>query len=505
MAAWIGILTAVALYVAACPPHDWALAGWVAPGVLLVSAGRLAPARAFAAGVAFGVLMGAGVAGWVFHAMLEYFEFDRLRAAGFAFLVWLVYGGVPFGLLTAAYASLSRHVAPVMRPPLAAWLWVTAELVRAQCLTGLPWELLGHTQYRQLTLVQIADLGGVYAVSFVVVLASVAAVESLVAVRAGLGGRLRWAGPLVMPTAVLTATLAYGVIARAIVARTDAAAPASTVAVVQGNIPNAFRWKRAFFEQTLETYAGLTNATQPAHPDLIVWPENAADFYLDREPLLRLQLGPVAGLARAGLVLGGPRLASDAEARNAAYWIGPDGTVRAVYDKQRLVPFAEYDPFARLDAPPSDGPVYTPGPEAEPIHTGAGALGVVICYEVLFPRLVSALVRRGAEVLVNLSNDSWLDRGDGAAPRQHFSMSVFRAIETRRFLVRAAASGLSGFVTPAGEIYDTIPVGTAAARVGRVAARRGLTLYVRFGDAWVPAVGLAIVAALAAGAHRRSA
>jgi len=153
-------------------------------------------------------------------------------------------------------------------------------------------------------------------------------------------------------------------------------------------------------------------------------------------------------------------------------------------------------------ADPEDGPIYTPGTDAQPIRTEIGPLGVVICYEILFPRLVNELVRRGAEVLVNLSNDSWLDDGDGAAPRQHFSMAVFRAVETRRFLVRAAASGLSGFVAPTGEIYATVAVGAAATSVARVVPRHGQTPYVRFGDVWVPGVGVLVALGIALGARR---
>jgi apolipoprotein N-acyltransferase len=130
-------------------------------------------------------------------------------------------------------------------------------------------------------------------------------------------------------------------------------------------------------------------------------------------------------------------------------------------------------------------PVYGPGGSAEPLVTTVGRLGTMICYEVLFPDLVRDLVRRGAQVLVNVSNDSWLDAGSGAALEQHFSMTVFRAIETRRDLVRAAGSGASGFVDPFGRIGATVPRNTAGAVVGRVRLRDELTPYVRWGDAWI--------------------
>jgi apolipoprotein N-acyltransferase len=124
-------------------------------------------------------------------------------------------------------------------------------------------------------------------------------------------------------------------------------------------------------------------------------------------------------------------------------------------------------------------------------------LGTLICYEALFPHLVRDLVRRGADLLVNISNDSWLDSGDGAAPRQHLSMVVFRAIETRRYVVRASASGVSGFITPLGELYSLVPSDRAGAAVASVVPLHGSTAYVRWGDAWILLGGLCTAAVLA--------
>jgi apolipoprotein N-acyltransferase len=128
--------------------------------------------------------------------------------------------------------------------------------------------------------------------------------------------------------------------------------------------------------------------------------------------------------------------------------------------------------------------------------------GVVICYEVLFPHLVRELVAGGADLLVNVSNDSWLDAGDGAAPAQHFSMAVFRAIETRRFLVRAATTGVSGVVTPVGEVATSVRAGAAGTAVAPVVLRRDRTFYARWGDAWVVAAGVVLAAACARSAPR---
>ena len=481
-----GVTLAAGLYTLACPPHEYAVAAWAVPALLLVPTRRCAWPWGFVWGALFAVLMGWGVTGWAYHAALEYFAFNRLLSAAFAVAVWLVYGGLPYGTMLAASARIVPAVPAWARAPVGAWLWLVAEWLRTALLTGMPWELLGHTQFRHLGLVQIADLGGVPAVSFVIALASLAAAEVLVDRRALRG--------LALPAAVLVATLVYGAARRDLYGappRDDG----PTVAVVQGNIPNEFRWKRAFFEQTLLTYAGLSARVGGA-PDLIVWPENAVNFYVNREPMLLAQLGDVATLARDGLLVGGPRLTDAGEARNSAYLIAPGGGIVDTYDKRHLVPLAEYNPLRRAATTP-DEPVYGPGGDARPFRTDSMRVGTLICYEVLFPGLVRDLVRKGADVLVNISNDAWLDAGDGAARRQHFSMAVFRAIETRRFLVRAAATGVSGFITPAGELYATLPGDTQGASVGRVRPADGLTPYVRWGDAWVAVSGAVILGLLA--------
>lgn len=491
-----GIVGAAALFTVACPPYEWAFAAWVVPGLLLVTTRGLRPLAAFFTGAAFGSLIGWGVSGWMPGALLDYFAADARWAWGTACAAWLLYVGIPNGLLTLAYSLAVPRVPAAARAPIGAWLWVASEWLRATMLTGMPWELLGHSQFGQLQLIQVADLGGVYAVSFVVALISIAVAELVADGCAGRWlGRAAVAKRLAWPAALLAAVLVYGATVASRWDRQAAGARMRTVAVVQGNVPNAFRWKRAYFERALATYVGLTMGV-PNRPDLIVWPENAVNFYLEREPALRAPLAAVAGQSRDGLLVGGPRLNGTAAAHNSAYLIDARGGVAGVYDKRRLVPFAEYDPLPSVGTMQngSTDVVYMPGTSDAPVRAGNANLGTLICYEVLFPALARSLVRNGADVLINLSNDSWLDRGDGAAPRQHFSMAGFRAVETRRYLVRAASSGVSGFINPYGRPYATLPVDAAGATVATIELQDSLTPYVRYGDAWlgIGAIGAAL-------------
>jgi len=166
----------------------------------------------------------------------------------------------------------------------------------------------------------------------------------------------------------------------------------------------------------------------------------------------------------------------------------------------RLVPFAEYAPLD-LHAMSAIDATFAPGAGTAPIALPRGPLGVLICYEILHADLARDLVRHGARLLVNISNDAW------AAPTaalQTFSMAVFRAVETRRWVVRAATTGISGAIAPTGAVGPVLGTGTADLLAVDVAPREDLTPYVRMGDAFAWACVLAAVAALAASCRQRS-
>jgi apolipoprotein N-acyltransferase len=199
--------------------------------------------------------------------------------------------------------------------------------------------------------------------------------------------------------------------------------------------------------------------------------------------MLAAQLSSLAMRHRTDLIFGGPR--SDASlVFNSVRLISSRGLNAGQYDKQRLVLLAEANPFASA-APVSESPQeFAVGSTPGVLRGGSWRLGVSICHEILFPDVVSRSVEDGADVLVNVSNDGWLDGGSGVASRQHFAMAVFRAVETRRYLVRAATTGVSGVVDPYGRITKALPPGTGGVLTASVAGRTALTPYVRFGDAF---------------------
>ncbi|HWP65269.1 MAG TPA: apolipoprotein N-acyltransferase [Candidatus Limnocylindria bacterium] len=481
-----------ACYALALPPFDiWPLA-WVALVPLLDIAGAASPRAAFGWGAAAGFVTSWTVTWWLAQAISSYFAANIALGAAATCAAYVLAVSSTFGAFAWLVATAGRVLPRPARSFAAAALWVGCEFVRARVLAD-PWALLGYTQYRVVPLIQIASLTGVYGVSFVVALGN-AALAEMTAAGGSVGERLR------AVLAPLATVLAVALAGAGTLHGATPPARALPAAIVQTNVPPAYRWDRRYAERQLAAALRLTNEALRDDPGLVVWPENALSLYLDQEPLLLASLRELARERGTDLVLGGPRHA-EGRTYNSAYVLdGRDGSLH-VYDKQRLVPAAEapivpVGPTERDESPRS----FTPGRLAGLVRART-ALGVSICHEILYPETVHPAVADGAEVLVNIANDGWLDGGYGVASRQHFAMAVLRAVEARRYLVRAATTGVSGIVDPWGRVLAASAPGVAGVITAPVDARRGTTPYVRFGD-WFAVACLLCVPALALAARR---
>jgi apolipoprotein N-acyltransferase len=255
---------------------------------------------------------------------------------------------------------------------------------------------------------------------------------------------------------------------------------ARPVAVVQTNVAPVPEWNRAYTERQIMAHIRETERVAAADPPpaLIVWPEYAVPRYLESEPMLAQQLADIASRHRTDLLFGTPR-AENGRLYNSVRLLSPNAGHDGHYDKQRLVLFAESDPLRAASAHDE----FTASRDPALISSFL-PLGVSICHEALFPDLMAREVYAGAQLLVNVSNDGWLDAGRGIASRQHFVMAVFRAVENRRFLIRAATTGVSGIVDPYGRVVDEIPPRVDGAVRAIVAGRLEVTPYARLGDAF---------------------
>jgi len=450
-----------------------------------------------------------GIAYWVYYAVAAYFAL--------VFPLNLFVTLLSYGLFVGSYTGLAAACSCVLMRSSSVFrwigipaLWVSAELARTSLFSGFSWELLGYTQYRQLSLIQITDITGVYGLSFLLALSGYVFAECSIAFpllhrpgfpRAARLGRLPWPA-LGCLLGVVGLTLCYGSLR--LHHYESPAAPSLKLALVEGNVPNAQRWQRVHYAATLLQYMSVTRQGVAGRPvDLVVWPEFAVGFYLDREPLLRVQLGQLTQNLATSLLLGAPRIEETAvgsHSYNSAYLFAPSGALQETYDKMRLLPFAEYRPLPlllfRRDQDHELPSEFTPGRKPTIFLLPQAAFGVTICYESTYPDLSRHLVRDGAQFLVNISNDTWLVKGGGAATAQHFSMAVFRAVENKRPLVRATTAGISGFVDPTGHSHH-LSTKEAGVVFGDVIPRREVTVYARYGD-WFAygCVGVALIALL---------
>jgi apolipoprotein N-acyltransferase len=378
-------------------------------------------------------------------------------------------------------------------------LWVVLELGQTYIISGFPWCLLGNGLYLHPLLLQVADLTGVYGLSFLVVLVNVTLYQVLSPRR--VGRQRQWSG-FALVGLVLAFWVGYGWHRLGEIEKLEAASPKIRVAVVQGNIKQGEKWKKEMVEATLSRYAELTRKVKGAH--LIVWPETAAPFFFLRTPDLSTQVQEIARESGGYLLFGAPawELTSQGERYfNRAFLLNPEGHVAGCYDKAHLVPYGEYVPLKRFfpfigKMVPMIGD-FAEGPVGATVSLPEGAVGPLVCYESIFPYLPRAQVENGARLLVNITNDAWF--GKTAAAYQHLSMAVLRAVENHVCLARAANTGISAFIDARGRLLWQSELFVPEAHALDLPWLPGGSLYTRIGDAFawacVALAGLALILA----------
>jgi len=491
------VLVSAAAYGWAFPPEPHRWLAWIALAPLFVVLHRGSTSRAVLLAWLWTVAMAYGVNDWFPRAVSGYFQQPAWVGIGLFFGVSTLTAGLQYVAFALAFRRLVR-LGPLATPYLAAAAWVAADLARLLLFGGDPWAIAGYSQAGIPHLVQIADTTGVHGVTFVVVAMNAALAELWCAPRRRALGGLALAGLAV------AATLAYGTLRLHAAAATSG--DAIEVAVVQAHLPLGSQWRRELYGKNLETYLRLTGeALDRGRPALVVWPESAMTFFLADEPAYRHWIATVLEPADVPLIAGGPfAAAGDAEAYlNSAFLIAPDGEIRARYDKQILLPFAEYFPLGGIDLlRRSFGRVreFVAGGPATLLPTPIGPAGIVVCNEAFFPGPAAERVRAGARVLVNLANDSWL--ADAKFSEPAFEMVVLRAVEQRRWIVRASTAGPSALIDPLGRVMARSALLQEAVVTGEVDGRDQVTPYNRLGDAFAWACVLATAVGLLIASRR---
>jgi apolipoprotein N-acyltransferase len=358
------------------------------------------------------------------------------------------------------------------------------EFLREFMLTGFPWSSLGYSQQAWLTVIQSADLFGVYGLSYLVVLCNMVCAECLQAL---------WRkSPQDIPakTVVVTAVLLlmnYGYGYWCLQQDLDSRNESLHTALIQGNIPQDLKWQPENQLNTFRTYRNLSlQAERAGGKDLIVWPEAAMPFYFQDGGKLADSVSRLPTETGSFLLFGSPAYQMDAAGArylNSAFLLSPSGMIVGRGDKNHLVPFGEYVPLSgflpfvnKLVAGIGD---YSSG-AINPLSIKGRSLGVLVCYEVIFPELAREYIRQGSDLLVNITNDAWFGRS--SAPWQHLAMARFRAVENRVWLARAANTGISALISPSGKVVQQTGLFEAGFLNGKVGLGARPRLYSRMGD-----------------------
>jgi apolipoprotein N-acyltransferase len=427
---------------------------------------------------------------WIEHTARVFGGFphglSEIILLGFSFLAALPIAF--FGLLTFVCGLGPLQLFP-------AFLWVAIEFLSPQLF---PWHL-ANSQSQYLMLIQSADLIGLYGVSFLLVWSN-SLLCAVVSTRERGLRSFMVSGALL--GVLLIGNLTYGHFRLKLVEAETRAARVIDIAAIQGSIDIKHKWNIAFLESNLKSYLDLTRKVTNA--SIYLWPESAVEAWVP-EDMERLPTEIVPTLPPGSSLIFGARSfigkpdSPEMKAFNSALLIDADGRVHGRYHKQVLLAFGEYIPFAPILSKVPGMP-----PVGEGFARGAGPVTLdlpggikvapLICYEDIMPELARRFVKeKGANLLVNLTNDAWF--GNTVAPWQHARLAQWRAIETRRSLVRVTNTGLTTIINPKGEMLDTLPLFGSGVLTAKVEIMEGETPYVRYGDwfAWTMVAGSILI------------
>ena len=484
------------------PKFGQGAVAWVAIGPLLVALNGTRGAQAIRLGYLTGASSALGILYWTALVVIQFGGLSRPVGIVVMFLLCLA-----FAIFPSLFAWLVGRFTTAFGPPgllLAPFAWVATEFLRNRTFFNFPWCLLGYSQHANLPFVQIASVTAVYGVSFLIVMVSAllayVAVESRPALRrrALVGLAITLVGPWAWGTWVLSRPVIESGRIR--------------VGLVQGGIRQEEKWAPDSAWANVESHLALTEEAAARGARLLVWPESAVPFLYDDNPVLADALRAIVQRRSIYLVFGNDDLEGNRAGPAYRIFVGakmltPAGDLPFRYHKIRLVPFGEYVPMqplltlggrvtAKLVQEVAD---FTPGTEPTVAEVEGHHAGVFICYEAIFPELVREFTARGADLLVNITNDAWY--GTTSAPYQHLAMATFRAVENGRYLVRAANTGITAVVDPRGRVLEPTRLFDRTVLVRDVPFVSGRTFYSLYGDVFAWGC-FAIAASLAAATFR---
>ena len=505
--AWALALASSGLHILVFPKAGLYFLGWIAIAPLIYALlrgrggeGELVDAegrslrqftlwQGFLLAWASGIVWYLGTCYWIYPVMNGYGGLNGIVAAlitlGFALYMALHHG--VFGLLVVLMARRSSlgNRRPLFLAP---FFWVALEFFRDRVI-GDPWLPLGGSQVNNVPFARIAEVTGVYGLSFAIMLVNCAFVAAFL-----LFGRRRI--NLLVSACAAAIALQMGTFAKA-----EPFTATRQAVLVQPNVPvlDPAQWTPQYFDQTIGSLTRLSvdeakKTPTRDGPGLIVWPESPAPFFID-DPRIWPWLSTMAGDTNSYLVIGSVGTVppgsphAQPDLLNSALVLDPQGRSMGHYDKIHLVPFGEYVPFKNLlffaDKLTREVGDFARGSDRRVFDLNGTKASVVICYESIFPDEVRQFTANGAQVLINISNDGWY--GETGAPFQHMQMARMRAIENHRWLLIDTNSGITASIDPYGRVVKAAPRNIRTALTAPFAPELESTVYVLYGDvfAWI--------------------
>ncbi len=405
------------------------------------------------------------------------------------------------GLYSGLFSLLVHHLGkayadrPVYRILALSSLWYALELVRSFLFTGFAWLDLSSAFAPWPLFIQGASLVGALGLSAVFVAVALFCAESIRPAFASPTKKTR-IGLACLAFGGCGAILLWGAWTLHIHPETELSIKDKnvfSVIMVEGNVDQNIKWEEENQRATVKIYEDLSRKAVHALQEkdkaikpLLIWPETSMPFYLDADPELGRRVIDFVREIQTPLLVGAPAVHQNmyGEHRpfNRAYLLHADGRLGGYYDKVHLVPFGEYVPsfleFDFLHALLQGVGTFTPGTQLNPIRFNDLALGVLICYEGIFPNLAQERVENGANVLLIISNDGWF--GHSPAPKQHLDLAIMRAVEQGRFLVRSTNTGISAIVDNFGRIRLQGEQFKATALIGVAQTKAETTFFHKF-------------------------
>ncbi|MGH9486560.1 MAG: apolipoprotein N-acyltransferase [Terriglobales bacterium] len=486
------------------PTIGWDWMAWFALVPLWIVVARAESVwRALWPGYVAGVVFFAISCPWIATTVHHYGDLSPAMA-GVVFICFLLLMGSYLALFALLGYAVGKGIGHRLWP--LPFVWVAVELFRTYTpMGGFPWNLLGYSQYQHVGFMMSTTIAGVYGASFIIALANTLIAALALRFWASKPRRVSWPtrgdAALAVALAIILgfATLPYH-------PRTSPIDPLRA-RLVQPNTPLAASWTSASLEQFLQHQLTLSDPAGSPPVNLILWPEQPAPLEYAMQPAFQAMTAEMVSRSHAAFLFDQvtygltPSGTLDLNApHNSAILIRPDGTTGEHYNKIHLVPFGEYVPlpgwlqrFLGASKLVQNVGNFVPGHQLTLFNVAGHRFSALICYESIFPQLARQETRRGAEWLVNLSDDSWY--GHSSAQAQGLMMARTRAIENHRWLLRDTDNGLTAVIGPYGRVMRELARAQSTSIESGFQPLSQLTFYTRHGD-WLAYACCILVALL---------